>query len=415
MADSSERRGSRVRSAIRDLLEEEISKQDPVIFLESVLHDLNLDDKTLFEIGQRLTAKAFDAISRSRQIDDAPTLRDIPSEIAPNDVMSPRHDRPERIPFSLDGDADESKVRQQFIERARWKIPGIEERAGTLGGYVCLADMSYRKSEQTGEWAIYNPAALGLAFTADASSLYLLVHRERIQLERVEGHGFNAPDSVRIRISNPGRPVLVRIERGTVFERRSGDHIQNLSVKDEVVTRVLSGTHEIAASGMCMDRNETPPDGESMLLTPWILRPRIEDQDDLWTFTGGTHGNGDGDFTADDLEQANCEYELFGETRTAASQKEVFVSIFGALSELDGDFLEDMVELYEERGVTPVVTRDKSDLPDWAQTPAVEIGDEYWLHTSMGRKVKIQKLREACEMAGVEFGKTEGLRIIKFS
>ena len=296
MADDSEQRGNRVRSAILELLEEEISKQDPVTFLESVLDDLNLDDKTLFAIGQGLTAKAFDAVSRSRQgTDDAQVLRDIDSDIAANDRMSPRHDRPERIPFNLDDDDDESKVRQQFLQRARRLIPGIEERSETLGGYVCLADMSYRKSEQTGEWAIYNPAALGLAFTADASSLYLLVQQERIRLERVEGHRFNAPDSVRIRISNPGQPILVRIEQGTVFERRSGDLIQNLSVKDTVVTQLHSGTHEIMAFGLCMDQSASPPDGQSMLLTPWILQPRIRDQQHLWRFMRNPRDDGGGE------------------------------------------------------------------------------------------------------------------------
>ena len=401
-------------SRIRELLEEEISKQDPVIFLDSVLHDLNLDDKTLFAIGQSLTAKAFDTISRSRQIDDSPTLPDIKSDIAENDRMSPRHDRRERIPFSLDDDADESKARRQFLQRVRRLIPGIEERAGALGGYVCLADMSYRKSEQTEQWAIYNPAALGLAFTADVSSLYLLVQRERIRLERIEGHGFNAPDSVRIRVSNPGQPILVRIERGTVFERCSADHIQNLCVKDEVVTRLQSGMHEIEAFGMCMDQNVPSPDGESMLLTPWILRSRIEDQDDLWTFTGGRHGNGDGEPTSDDTEQAKCEYEIFGETRTAAKQKDAFVSIFDALSKHDDGFLERMAELYEESRVSPVVARDISDLRDAAQETAVEIGDGYWLRTKMDKKEKIQKLKEACKVADVEYGKAEGLRIIQF-
>lgn len=412
MAGDSEQRRNRVRSAIRELLEEEISKQDPVIFLDSVLHDLNLDDETLFAIGQSLTAKAFDTISRSRQIDDSQMLRDIPSGIPKNDRMSPRHDRPEHIPFSLDDDADESKARRQFLQRVRRLIPDIEERAGALGGYVCLADMSYRKSEQTEQWAIYNPAALGLAFTADVSSLYLLVQRERVRLERIEGHGFNAPDSVRIRVSNPGRPILVRIERGTVFERCSADHIQNLCVKDEVVTRLQSGMHEIEAFGMCMDQNVPCPDGESMLLTPWILRPRIVDQDDLWTFTGGRHG--DGEPTSDDSEQAQCEYEIFGETRTSASQKDAFVSIFGALSEHDDDFLERMAELCKGRRVNPVVVRDRSDLADAARERAVEIGDGYWLHTKMDKKAKIQQLKRACEVAGVEYGKAEGLRIIQF-
>ena len=127
-------------------------------------------------------------------------------------------------------------------------------------------------------------------------------------------------------------------------------------------------------------------------------------QEDLWTFTDRPYRHDEDD------PQDGLKFELFGETCTAPTQKAVFESVFAELSKRDDEFLKTMAELYEERS-TPVVTRDKSVLPDWAQKSAVEIGDGYWLHTSMGWKVKLQKLREACEVADVEFGDAEGVRI----
>ena len=405
-SDSDQRRILiRVRNAICSLLEgETIGEEEAAFFLESVVDVLDLDSETLFKIGQMLTARAFNASNSQQQIGHAEELSNIDSDIAQEDRMSPKDDRPTHIPFSMDDDASESEAKQQFLQRVRQLIPGIEEREGVLGGYVCLADMGHHKSEQTNNWAVYNPAALGLVFTVDKSSLYELVQCGRIQLERAEGHGYNAPDSVRIHVFNPGPRVRVRIERGTVFERRSDRDIQNLLVKDEVLKWLPSGVCELKAFGLCMDRNAPPPNGESMSLTPWVLRPRMNTQEDLWTFTDRPYRHDEDD------PQGGLKFELFGETCTATTQKAVFESVFAELSKRDDEFLKTMVELYEERNI-PVVTRNKSVLPDWAQDAAVRIGDGYWLHTKMGWKVKLQKLREACEVADVEFGDAEGVRI----
>ena len=401
MAEDGDQGQNGIRIAILALLKKEVRKEDLVVFLESVVDDLDLDDKTLFAIGESLTAKAFATAARNPQIDHAEKLCDIVSDIAQKRTMSPKDDRPAHILFSMDRDVDGSEAKHQFLQRARRLIPGIDEHGG-LGGYVCLADMSHCKSEQTDVWAVYNPAALGLAFTVNKASLYEHVLFGRVRLERVEGHGYDAPDSLRVCVSNPGSRILVRIERGTVFERRSTDDIQNLLVRDEVVVELDSGTHELAVFGMCMDQNASPPSGQSMSLTPWILRPKMDNQQALWRFMVQEEG--------ESAAEAKHEYELLGESYKAKNQKDAFVSIFKELSDRDDDFLEKMSEL-SEYGGTSVVARDRTDLPDGAQETAVEIGDGYWLQTKLDKERKLRKLKEACEVVGIVFGEANGLRI----
>ena len=389
---------------------ETIDQANVATLLGSLADELQLDARTQFAIGQELTARAFDAAMRSRHIEVAGRMGDIESALAKAKTLSPKANRPAHIPIERQNDGHGPDVQRHYVQRVRELIPGVEEREGLLGGYVSLADLCQRRSEQTGEWAVYNPAALGVSHTVDASSLYELVRKERVRLESIEGHGYNEADSLRIRVFNPGSRVLVRIERGTVFERRIADDIQNLSVRDEVVVWLNPGTHELTAFGLCLDQNASPPGGQPMLLTPWVLRRRVDSQEDLWEFTDRPERE------EEEQSVGDCppyEFVLFGETQTAESQKVAFASVFMALSETYPAFLDSIVALYEEEKseVVPVVVRKKSDLPDWARSSSVRLGRAYWLHTAMGGKVKLQKLREACEVAGVEFGDPEGLRI----
>ena len=400
-----------VKAVIRAALgTETIDQADAATLLGSLADELQLDARTQFAIGQELTARAFDAAMRSRQVESAGTIGEIESSIANAETLSPKADRPAHIPIDRQNDRPGSDVQRHYVRRVRELVPGVEEREGLLGGYVSLADLCQRRSEQTGEWAVYNPAALGMGHTVDGSCLYELVRKGRVRLESIQGHGFDKADSLRIRVFNPGSRVLVRIERGTVFERRIADDIQNLSVRDEVVVWLNPGTHELTAFGLCMDQNASPPGGQPMLLTPWVLRRRVDSQEDLWEFTDRPEREEDEQSVGD---VALYEFALFGETRTAESQKDAFTSVFTALSERYPAFLDSIVALYEDEKseVVPIVARRRSDLPDWARGSSVRLGVGYWLHTAMGGKVKLQKLREACEVAGVEFGDPEGLRI----
>ncbi len=186
---------------------------------------------------------------------------------------------------------------ERFFDAARRFVPGLASNRG-LGGYGCLATMSRRKSAQVGRVAVYSPEALGLLHIDDdrlrrgahdhVPSLYELVAQGKIDLQSIKGYGLDAPDSIRIEINNPGFSTLrARIDFGTVFEQRFTPNVQNLMVGRSIETPIKPGKNDLQARGMRMDSGASTPDGEEMLLTPWILRIRPEglDQDVLWRVT----------------------------------------------------------------------------------------------------------------------------------
>ena len=370
----------------------------------------DLDPEAQFALGQRLVGQAFAMVSHSGQIENAATIGEIDSVVAQEEHLSPKGSRPTHVPVPDEAAPSDEHADDQYVRRVRELVPGVEEREGELGGYVSLADLNLRRCQQTGQRAVHNPAALGLAHTEDESSMYELVRKRRLRLDRVEGHGYNASDSLRIRLFNPGGRVLVRIERGTVFERSLSDAIQNLSVKDDVALWLNPGVHELRAFGLCMDQSAAPPNGEAMLLTPWVLKRRVDGQDDLWQFTDRPSPD-EADRSAS--ESAPYRYEAFGKGYSAESQKEVLTGVFRVLAEQDVEFLENMVVLYQQErpDVIPIVARRRRDLPAWARDSSVQIAEGYWLHTALPGKVKTQKLAEACEVAGVTFGDATGVRV----
>ena len=408
-----------VIDAIRALIhasfrDEGVSKEESVAFLKSLAEDMNLDRDTLFTLAQTLLFTAFHAASSNEQADSPRSIGEIHSVVIPEGSMPPKDVRSTHVPFApSDESAGERAISGEFLDRARRFVPGIKEIEGLLGGYVCLADLSRRKSEQTGSSAIYSPAALGLAFTDDPSSLYELVRTDRLRLERIEGHGYDSADAIQIRVFNPGSRVFVRIQRGTVFERQSHDEIQSLSVRDDVTVWVSAGSHAISAFGMCMDQEASPPNGQRMSLTPWVLCPHLDNQDDLWAFTDRRPRDEAEEPEDEDWDEGQYEFALLGERQTANSQKDAFVAIIKGLANAYDELLENIVLLYEEEKPSqiPLVARRLSRLPDWAQSSAVEISDGHWLHTAMGAKAKVVKIMEACEVAGVEFGDPRGAKI----
>ncbi|MDE0190709.1 MAG: hypothetical protein OXQ90_05075 [Gammaproteobacteria bacterium] len=404
-----------IRALIRaSFCDQGVSKEESISFLESLAGDIGLDRESLFALAQSLLAKAFEAVAGEEEVYSKRSIGEIDSDVIPEGNISPQDSRRAHVPFAPRVEnAGEPEIGVQYLRRARRLVPGIREVEGLLGGYVCLADLSRRKSEQTGTSAIYSPAALGLAYTTESSSLYELVRHGRLRLERVEGHGYNTPDAIQMHVFNPRDRVLVRIQRGTVFERQSDDDIQSLSVKEDVAIWVNPGSQAIRAFGMCMDQEASPPSGQRLSLTPWVLRPRLNDQDDLWAFTE-RRARDEGEEPDDqEWDEGEYEFELLGERKTAGSQKDAFEAIIRGLAVAYEDFLEDVASRYEEEkaGQVPLIARRRSHLPRWAQSSAVEISDGYWLHTAMSAKVKLRKIMEACEVADVEFGDPEGVII----
>ena len=412
---SSDRTIDAIREVTRaSLASENISNDDAIQLIEALVEDLGPDADKLFELAQALMAKAFNAVSARQQSELARTIGEIKSDEIPEGLMHPSDDGRTHIPFSLiDGDTNDLSIDQQYLQRARVSLSDIEERDGVLGGYVTLADLSRRKGEHTGVTAIFSPTALGLRFVVDRSSLYELVRTHRLELEQLEGHGYNRKDSIRIRVSNRDARILVRVHRGTVFERQSADKIQSLVAKDEVESWVDSGTHEFTVFGMCMDQEAPGPSGQPMSLTPWACRQRIETQGELWSFTDRPSRVAEEELGDNHQQKGQCKFHLLGEKFTATSQKDAFALIFSRLSERNENFLEDMVAYYGDHrpNQIPVVTQDLSRFPKWVQRSMVEIGNRYWVHTAMSAKGKQHKVQQACEVAGIAYGDPTGLLV----
>ena len=144
--------------------------------------------------------------------------------------------------------------------------------------------MSRQKSKNTGRVAVFSPAALGLVHVRnlehsdDSQSLYRLVSRGELELIEIKGYNYDELDLIRMRLTNPGRSArFVRIHAGTVFEQENAPDVQNLAVKDLIEIEIQSEYYDLPAHGMCMDESSALPDGQSMLLTPWILAINAED------------------------------------------------------------------------------------------------------------------------------------------
>lgn len=396
--------------AVTALVTDEIQPADLVSLILALTEELELDHQSQFAVGQELIGRAFAHASQIEQTVRAPTLGEIESAQARR--LSPKDRTAAHMPVEQRSDWDGQQGQQSYVDHARRYIPGLDEREDTLGGYVSIADLSRRRSEQTGKWAVYNGPALGILHTSDQSSLYELVRRDRIQIQGIHGHGYDEADSVRINIFNPGSRILVRVERGTIFERRLTDAIQNLSVKDEVTAWVNTGEYELKAFGLCMDQSASAPSGQPMLLTPWVLRRNINGQDDLWAFTRLADDDDDRPATA----AGKYVYTLFGEEHTAKTQKDVLTHIFQSLADDNPSFLGNLVKLYEEQkpNNVPIIARRKTSLPQTARKSSVRVGrarDQYWLNTALDKNTKLAKVEEACQVAGIEFGDSRGVDV----
>ncbi len=105
-------------------------------------------------------------------------------------------------------------------------------------------------------------------------------------------------------------------------------------------------------------------------------------------------------------------YMLLGEERRAKTLTEVYVKVFRALAERDSGFL-DRVEprLRGKKNRVVARTRDAlAEVPRMRST-AVQLPRDWWLLTWFGSKMKLRKLRIACEVAGIPFDDRSGLKI----
>lgn len=226
------------------------------------------------------------------------SIREIASELAPDNASIHGDDsRPFRWRVSSEWvDLDKGDSYRRFKEKIRRHVRGIDDRPW-LGGYGVLATMSRKKSEQTGDVAAYSPAALGLRRTIDDADLYNLVVQRKLAIDSIKGQGYDEADAIQIQVINLTRKrINLHIAVGTVFEQRDAPDVQNLVVRHPLERPVEAGEKRlIKAYGLCMDGDGSSPDGEELLLTPWLLavEPRmmaddVHSQQELWAATEGT-------------------------------------------------------------------------------------------------------------------------------
>lgn len=224
-------------------------------------------------------------------------IREISSELAPDDASIHGNDGTAlrwRVPSEWVR-LDKAASYRRFKEKIRVHVRGIEDRPW-LGGHGVLATMSRKKSEQTGEVAAYSPAALGLRRTTDATDLYNLVVQGKLAIDSIKGQGLNRADSIQIQVTNRTRErINLHLAVGTVFEQQDAPDVQDLVVRHPLEQSVEAGKDRlIKAYGLCMDKGGSPPNGEALLLTPWLLavEPRmmaddVNSQKEVWAATEG--------------------------------------------------------------------------------------------------------------------------------
>lgn len=388
---------------------------DAIEVVNALISRLDLDQESVFKIGQSLVTDAFYNSYANTASKHSRHLAQIVSEEAANEELSLSDDTPQHREIAEPRETNQN-TRSEVALQIRNSLRGIQERNECLGGYTVLADMTQHKNRQTNTRRIYNPSALGLRHARHPTSLYELVLHERIKLDKVTAHSFNTPDSLRLTILNPGRPIFVLLDRGTVFERKTEDEIQNLCVKDSVRLRLETGRNEVQIGALCMDSGRAAPDGETMLLTPWIVNVEIDDQQTLWEFTGPSEEKSF-DQEEDDYEDYKdshdsnwkCTYHICGEVRGANSQKSAFCEIIQELSKSNVDLLSELANRYQKAKV-PLLVRRRNQLPNWAQKSAMKLNG-YWLHTGMSANQKLSRLRTVCEIVGIQFGNESGLKV----
>lgn len=96
-----------------------------------------------------------------------------------------------------------------------------------------------------------------------------------------------------------------------------------------------------------------------------------------------------------------------GQTQTFAKGVQVFVAVFEIFAEMDPDFCRRYSERYYGRS-RKYVARTKEELfptkPELRRTAAERLPGGWWLGTNLGNAQKKDRIKEACQVMGLEFG-----------
>lgn len=99
-------------------------------------------------------------------------------------------------------------------------------------------------------------------------------------------------------------------------------------------------------------------------------------------------------------------FELLGEKVDESSLKAAYKSILGRLAELDSRFLERFSERYTKS--RRFVAQNPRELylkkPELADDYAEQLTEEWWIDINLSREQVKQRLKAACEVAGLALG-----------
>tara|TARA_Y100000589_G_scaffold253378_1_gene242100 strand:- start:3401 stop:4270 length:870 start_codon:yes stop_codon:yes gene_type:complete len=168
------------------------------------------------------------------------------------------------------------------------------ERGNGTGGVNLLSSYSRERSKRDGVPAIYSPKCLGIELDKGDLALHGLLASGNLDFISAIGKGHDQVNSLQIELrNNSTESVSFVIPSGLMFEQENQySNSQHLIARDEIeVTINPSSTKIIGVHGMCGNKNLSSPDGDRMLITPFIFSSMNEigcsSQGDVWKRTGG--------------------------------------------------------------------------------------------------------------------------------
>jgi predicted type IV restriction endonuclease len=104
----------------------------------------------------------------------------------------------------------------------------------------------------------------------------------------------------------------------------------------------------------------------------------------------------------------SCEYELYGQRRRARNARDVLIQVFRGFAERDPSFLERFAALPKHGRKRRYLARTREDL--YPGSPhlvdnAYEVRPGWWIDTHASRAGIETRIKMACEVAGVQYGK----------
>lgn len=109
-------------------------------------------------------------------------------------------------------------------------------------------------------------------------------------------------------------------------------------------------------------------------------------------------------------------FVLHGDRIEAGSLKEAYTACLRKLGEFDPRFFERLSRVTTRS--RRIVAKNPTDLflkkPELAEKYAARLSGPWWVDTNLSRAQCEQRLRTACEIAGIEFGNDEGDLILEF-